>query len=152
MRVAVDAEKADRRGNRRLVLARRAPLHFRQQGQLRLVANLPDRQHRIVLQRSIETGDFRDGRERVDRLLVAERFDHDAASWGQAMDAYGVDSALLAYAGVNRRVAWWDPARWALVFRAVTQVGSATTRMRTNVDSLEAQAGGAGIFISRSML
>ncbi len=26
-------------------------------------------------------------------------------------------SALLAYAGINRRVAWWDPERWALVFR-----------------------------------
>ena len=26
-------------------------------------------------------------------------------------------SALLAYAGLNRRVAWWDPARWALVYR-----------------------------------
>ncbi len=38
--------------------------------------------------------------------------------WQAAMDHYGVDSALLAYAGVNRRVAWWDPARWALVFSA----------------------------------
>ena len=37
--------------------------------------------------------------------------------WQAAMDRYGVDSALLAYAGINRRVAWWDPARWALVFR-----------------------------------
>ena len=36
--------------------------------------------------------------------------------WQAAMDHYDVDSALLAYAGVNRRVAWWDPARWALVF------------------------------------
>jgi hypothetical protein len=24
---------------------------------------------------------------------------------------------LLSYAGINRRVAWWDPERWALVFR-----------------------------------
>ncbi|HEY6477328.1 MAG TPA: hypothetical protein VI456_12155 [Polyangia bacterium] len=37
--------------------------------------------------------------------------------WQAAMDRYGVESALLAYAGINRRVAWWDPARWALVFR-----------------------------------
>jgi hypothetical protein len=37
--------------------------------------------------------------------------------WNAAMDRFGVDSALLAYAGINRRVAWWDPARWALVFR-----------------------------------
>jgi hypothetical protein len=36
--------------------------------------------------------------------------------WQAAMDRYGVDSALLAYAGINRRVAWWDPARWALVW------------------------------------
>jgi hypothetical protein len=33
------------------------------------------------------------------------------------MVGYGVETALLAYAGLNRRVAWWDPARWALVFR-----------------------------------
>jgi hypothetical protein len=38
--------------------------------------------------------------------------------WGAAMDGYGVETALLAYADVNRRVSWWDPARWALVFRA----------------------------------
>jgi hypothetical protein len=37
--------------------------------------------------------------------------------WQAAMDRFGVDSALLCYAGINRRVAWWDPARWALVFR-----------------------------------
>jgi hypothetical protein len=29
-----------------------------------------------------------------------------------------VDTALLAYAGLNRRVAWFDPTRWALVYRA----------------------------------
>jgi len=46
------------------------------------------------------------------------RFDHDRASWDQAMTAFGVDSALLVEAGLNRRVAWWDPARWALVYRA----------------------------------
>jgi hypothetical protein len=45
------------------------------------------------------------------------RFDLDRAEWTQAMDRYGVDSALLAYAGLNRRVSWWDPARWALVYR-----------------------------------
>ena len=27
------------------------------------------------------------------------------------------DRACSSYAGVNRRVAWWDPERWALVFR-----------------------------------
>ena len=39
------------------------------------------------------------------------------AEWDAALERHGVDSALLAWAGVNRRVAWWDPARWALVFR-----------------------------------
>jgi predicted Zn-dependent protease len=34
------------------------------------------------------------------------------------MRRYGVDSALLAYAGLNRRVSWWDPGAWALVYRA----------------------------------
>jgi tetratricopeptide (TPR) repeat protein len=40
------------------------------------------------------------------------------AEWTRTMDHFGVTSALLDYAGVNRRVAWWDPAEWALVFRA----------------------------------
>jgi tetratricopeptide (TPR) repeat protein len=38
--------------------------------------------------------------------------------WSQAMDDLGVESALLDYAGINRRAAFWDPERWALVFRA----------------------------------
>ena len=50
------------------------------------------------------------------RLLGS--FDLDRSTWGAAMTRYGVESALLGYAGVNRRVAWWDPADWALVFRA----------------------------------
>jgi hypothetical protein len=33
------------------------------------------------------------------------------------MQHYGVESALLAYADLNRRVSWWDPSRWALVYR-----------------------------------
>ena len=45
------------------------------------------------------------------------RFDLTRDEWDQAMDRYGVESALLAYAGLNRRVSWWDPARWALVYR-----------------------------------
>jgi hypothetical protein len=44
------------------------------------------------------------------------RDDLSRADWDRAMDRYGVTSALLAYAGINRRVAWWDPARWALVW------------------------------------
>ena len=45
-------------------------------------------------------------------------FDMDRPRWDAAMESYGVTSALLAYAGVNRRVAWWDPDRWALLYRA----------------------------------
>jgi hypothetical protein len=45
------------------------------------------------------------------------RTDVTRDEWNAAMDRYGVNSALLSYAGVNRRVAWWDPERWALVFR-----------------------------------
>jgi tetratricopeptide (TPR) repeat protein len=46
------------------------------------------------------------------------RMDISREEWSQAMDGLGVESALLDYAGINRRVAFWDPERWALVFRA----------------------------------
>ncbi|HSS39811.1 MAG TPA: hypothetical protein VLT58_13680 [Polyangia bacterium] len=46
------------------------------------------------------------------------RADLSREAWGAAMDRYGVESALLTYAGINRRVAWWDPAQWALVWSA----------------------------------
>jgi hypothetical protein len=49
------------------------------------------------------------------RLLGRSEIGRD--EWSAAMDRYGVETALLAYAGINRRVSWWDPARWALVFR-----------------------------------
>jgi len=45
------------------------------------------------------------------------RTDVTREEWSAAMDGYGVESALLSYAGVNRRVGWWDPERYALVFR-----------------------------------
>jgi hypothetical protein len=45
------------------------------------------------------------------------QFDLSRDEWTVAMDRYGVETALLAYAGLNRRVAWWDPERWALVLR-----------------------------------
>jgi hypothetical protein len=53
--------------------------------------------------------------EEMHRLLGA--FDLDRGTWGAAMNHYGVQSALLGYAGINRRVAWWDPREWALVYR-----------------------------------
>jgi hypothetical protein len=42
----------------------------------------------------------------------------DRAGWDAAMDRFGVESALVAYAGINHRIGLWDPARWALVYRA----------------------------------
>ncbi len=45
------------------------------------------------------------------------RSDLTRAEWSAAMDGFGVETALLAYAGVNPRVSWWDPDRYALVFR-----------------------------------
>jgi tetratricopeptide (TPR) repeat protein len=53
---------------------------------------------------------------RFHRLLG--RMDVSREEWSQAMDELGVESALLDYAGINRRVSFWDPAYWALVFRA----------------------------------
>ncbi len=46
------------------------------------------------------------------------RTDISRAEWTLAMDGFGVETALLDYAGINRRVAFWDPRAWALVFRA----------------------------------
>ena len=45
------------------------------------------------------------------------RGDLSRGEWSQVMDRYGVETALCAYAGLNRRVAWWDPEVWALVYR-----------------------------------
>jgi hypothetical protein len=38
--------------------------------------------------------------------------------WDDALERLGVESALLTSAGINHRIGWWDPARWALVYRA----------------------------------
>jgi hypothetical protein len=40
------------------------------------------------------------------------------AEWDAALEGFGVESALLTSAGINHRIGWWDPARWALVYRA----------------------------------
>jgi tetratricopeptide (TPR) repeat protein len=53
---------------------------------------------------------------RFHRLLG--RTDIAREEWTRAMDGLGVETALLDYAGINRRVAFWDPQAWALVFRA----------------------------------
>jgi hypothetical protein len=46
------------------------------------------------------------------------RYDLTRDEWDAALVRHGVQTALLAYAGLNRRVSWFDPARWALVYRA----------------------------------
>jgi hypothetical protein len=38
--------------------------------------------------------------------------------WDAALERLGVETALLTSAGINHRIGWWDPARWALVYRA----------------------------------
>jgi tetratricopeptide (TPR) repeat protein len=40
------------------------------------------------------------------------------AEWDAALSRHGVETALLTHAGINHRIGWWDPARWALVYRA----------------------------------
>jgi tetratricopeptide (TPR) repeat protein len=42
----------------------------------------------------------------------------DRAAWDAALDGFGVSSALVGYAGINHRISWWDPDRWALLYRA----------------------------------
>jgi tetratricopeptide (TPR) repeat protein len=46
------------------------------------------------------------------------RMDMGREEWTAAMDNLGVTTALLDYAGINRRTSYWDPRQWALVFRA----------------------------------
>lgn len=46
------------------------------------------------------------------------RMDISRQEWTSAMEALGVESALLDYGGINRRVSYWDPEAWALLFRA----------------------------------
>jgi hypothetical protein len=46
------------------------------------------------------------------------RTDLTRAAWDATLQSFAVDSALVTAAGINPRVAWWDPAIWALVWRA----------------------------------
>ena len=79
MRLAVDAEQADGGRHRRLRLPRRRSLKRRQRLERALVADLAERQRRIVLQRAVELRDRRQRVDRVLRLVVAERLDDGAA-------------------------------------------------------------------------
>ena len=40
------------------------------------------------------------------------------AEWQALLDGFGVDAALLTFPGQNPRAAFFDPERWALVYRA----------------------------------
>ena len=46
------------------------------------------------------------------------RDDLSHAEWQTLLDGFGVDAALLTFPGQNPRAAYFDPARWALVYRA----------------------------------
>jgi len=45
------------------------------------------------------------------------RMDIPHGEWTAAMDRLGVESALIDYAGLNRRVGYFGPNDWALVYR-----------------------------------
>ena len=78
--VAVDAEQADRGGDGGLrVRAARSAAAPASDLERALVAELPEREHRVVLQRAIELRDLGDRREGIGRAVVAERVDHGAA-------------------------------------------------------------------------
>lgn len=49
---------------------------------------------------------------------VLRRADLGRPRWQAFMESFGVRAALLSYPDVNPRAAWWDPERWALVYRA----------------------------------
>ena len=76
---AIDAEEADGRRNRRLLVARGGALQAGQRLERAFVADLSQREGGIVLERAFERGAGGDGVEGIRRLVVAERLDHDAA-------------------------------------------------------------------------
>ena len=71
VRLAVDAEQADRRGDRRLRRLRRGALQPGQRLERPLVADLAERHRRIVEQRAVELGDA--GRARRTRTAPCSR-------------------------------------------------------------------------------
>jgi len=46
------------------------------------------------------------------------RDDLTRAEWDDLMDRFGVKTALITYPDVNPRAAFFDPERWALIYRA----------------------------------
>ena len=71
-----------------------------------LVANLPERHHRIVLERAIELGDRGERGHGVGGLVIAERLDHRAAE--EVLAAIGLAHEHLLHRGIRRRA---RPAR-----------------------------------------
>jgi hypothetical protein len=49
---------------------------------------------------------------------VLRRADLSREEWQRLLDDFSVDAALLTYPTVNPRGAWFDPGKWALVYRA----------------------------------
>ncbi|HEX7598750.1 MAG TPA: tetratricopeptide repeat protein, partial [Polyangia bacterium] len=49
---------------------------------------------------------------------ILRRADLSRGEWQDLLDSFSVDSALLTYPGVNPRAAWFDPKKWALVYRS----------------------------------
>ena len=76
MRVAVAAEKTDRRGYRRLQIAIGGSLKIRERDQAAFVTDSADGENRIVLQRPLDLGHLGNGLERIRRAVVPQRLDH----------------------------------------------------------------------------
>jgi hypothetical protein len=49
---------------------------------------------------------------------VLRRADLTRAEWQTFLDGFGVTAALISYPSLNPRAALFDPARWALIYRA----------------------------------
>jgi hypothetical protein len=49
---------------------------------------------------------------------ILRRSDLSRTQWQRLLDDFSVDAALLTYPTVNPRGAWFDPGKWALVYRA----------------------------------
>jgi hypothetical protein len=49
---------------------------------------------------------------------ILRRTDLSREQWQHLLDGFSVDAALLTYPTVNPRGAWFEPEKWALVYRA----------------------------------
>ena len=49
---------------------------------------------------------------------ILRRTDLSREQWQHLLDGFSVDAALVTYPTVNPRGAWFDPGKWALVYRA----------------------------------